>query len=77
MTLGDVFDKLPPEVAERVVVTLNGEPDDIRAARQLKDLLRPHAAALEATGVIPDYLAYLLIHVRQQHQINLSDLSRN
>jgi hypothetical protein len=34
--------------------------DDMALTKELKALFRPHAAALERQGFVPDYLAYFL-----------------
>lgn len=68
MTLGEIFAVLPEEVQNEIMRLLNSEPDDIALTSALKNLLRPHAAALETVGIIPDYLAYMLLHVRNQMQ---------
>lgn len=66
ITVGSIFDALPPETVESVLAVMNSKDDSIEQARRLKTLLRPHADALERIGLIPDYTAYLLIHVAGQ-----------
>lgn len=72
ITLGEIFDALPPGTDQQIMDLLNNEPDTIAQARKLKGILAPHAAALEKIGLIVDYTAYMLVHVgnvlRQQAQ---------
>lgn len=63
ISVADIFGALPEEVGKQILDILNTEPDDIAGARKLRALLAPHAAALEKIGLIPDYTAYMLIHV--------------
>ena len=66
--LGDILSVLPAGVTEQPIDVLNTEPDSIVAVKQLKALLKPHTAALEAVGIVPEYLAYVLLSVRNQQQ---------
>lgn len=66
--LGDILSVLPAGTTEQLIEVLNTEPDSIAAAKQLKALLKPHAAALAAIEIVPDYLAYALLHVRSLQQ---------
>lgn len=63
MQIGEL---LTPEQIQKVVDILNSSQDTTVLARQLKDYLRPLTKELEAKGVLPDYLAYVLVASRAQ-----------
>lgn len=65
-TLGEILGVLPPEVEKQVMRLMTAEVDELDLAKQFKALLVPHRAALETVGILPEYLAYMLIYVRQQ-----------
>lgn len=64
--LGTILGHMPDEVTQQLIDVLNNVPDTIDAARQLKAILHPHAATLEEIGILPDYLAYMLIAAADQ-----------
>lgn len=64
--LGDILAVLPEEVQTQVLELLRSQSDDLQLASKAKALLVPHRAALEGAGIIPEYLAYMLVYVRQQ-----------
>ncbi len=68
MQLGDIFAALPPGTDQQCIDIMNQENDTIAMAKKLKAILRPHAAALDKVGVVPDYLAYMLVHIAQQQR---------
>lgn len=68
ISIGTIFNALPPGVDEQVMAILNGVNDTIEMAKQLKVLLRQHEAALDSIGLIPDYTAYMLTAVAQQQR---------
>jgi hypothetical protein len=60
-------DLLTKDQIQAVVDILNRPNlDDIAQTKLLKDYLRQYAQQLEAKGVLPDYLAYVLIHQADQ-----------
>lgn|SRR5574337_521065 len=67
-SLGEIFAVLPEGVDQQCIDIMNAENDTIAMARKLKAVLRPHQAALEGAGVVPDYLAYMLVAVAQQQR---------
>ena len=66
--LGTILGLLPEEVTDQIMAALNSGEDQIAVTRQLKTILQPHAQALEAAGVVPDYLAYMIIYAASQSQ---------
>lgn len=70
ISVNDIFNALPPGVDQQIIDIFNTEPDSIKVTTRLKALLRQHAAALEKTGLVPDYAAYALIYAVQQAQAN-------
>ena len=53
----------------RVTAILNGSGDDIAKTRALKDYLNQFREQLEAKGVLPDFLAYAIMHVASNPRI--------
>lgn len=66
--LGTILGLLPEEVTDQIMDALNSGQDQIAITRQLKAILQPHAQTLEAAGVVPDYLAYMIIFAASQSQ---------
>lgn len=66
MTLGDIMAVLPAHVTSEIQTMLAGNADSIAFTDRAKAILRPCAAALERIGVLPDYLAYMLLAIRDQ-----------
>jgi anion-transporting ArsA/GET3 family ATPase len=63
-SLGDLLTK---DQIQAVVDILNRTNiDEISQTKMIKDYLRQFDAQLQAKGVIPDYLAYVLIHQADQ-----------
>lgn len=63
-SLGDLLTK---DQIQAVVDILNRTNiDEIAQTKMIKDYLRQFDAQLQAKGVIPDYLAYMLIHHADQ-----------
>ena len=70
MPLGDILKALPQPVADRVLDMVENSPLEDRAfTDDLKRLLKPHAQTLLDIGVVADYLAYVLLAIRQQYQL--------
>lgn len=61
--LGQILDAMPQEVTDQIMAILNSGVDDMAMTKQLKELLNQHTAELETVGVVPDYLAYVLVYV--------------
>ena len=58
--LGDI---LTPEQIDAVVQLACSTPDDFKFTQRAKDYLNKIATELEAKGVVPDYLAYVLTSI--------------
>ena len=70
MQIGEILKALPAADADRVLDTVQNSPLDDRAfTDELKRLLKPHEKALLDIGIVADYLAYMLLAVRQQYQL--------
>lgn len=63
ISVGNILKVLPSGTDQEILDTLNSFADITVKARRLKDILRPHAAALEKIGLLPDYTAYALLNV--------------
>ena len=64
------MDVLPTPVADQILATLNNNALEDRAfTDEMKRLLRPHEQALLSVEILPDYLAYVLLAVRHEHQL--------
>lgn len=63
--LGDIICVLPKNVQEKLLAAVTAPPStDDAFVPEMKKLLRPYEAELATVGVIPDYLAYVLLAVR-------------
>ena len=62
-------DILTPEQIQEVTNIANSVTDDMELTRKLKAYFATIAQELDAKGIVPDYLAYMLTHlIMQQHQ---------
>lgn len=64
--IGTIFNVLPPQVQDSIIRLLNTQTDDLRLVKELKVLLQPYQAELDKVGILADYFAYMLLHVRNQ-----------
>ena len=61
-TLGEIMDALPEMVQEQVMDILNSGAEGSAMVQELRQLLGRFQADLETVGIIPDYLAYMLVY---------------
>lgn len=66
VALGDILAVLPADAQESIISLLHSTTSDLDLANEAKAILTPHRVALEAFGVVPEWLAYMLVVVRQQ-----------
>lgn len=68
ISIGTIFAALPPGVDAQAINIMNQENNTSAMARRLIALLAPHAAALETIGILPDYLAWMLVTAAQRER---------
>ena len=61
--LGQILDVLPEMVNDQIMQILNSGVDGMAMTKELKPLLSRFTAELETVGVVPDYLAYMLVYL--------------
>jgi hypothetical protein len=75
--LDKILAVLPEAAQDQLIRILNSKIDDIAMARELKALLRRYAVQLETVGILPDYLAYMLVYMLPQLRQKSSDDSHS
>lgn len=60
--LGEILDVLPEMVVDQIMGILNSGADDIAMVDELKVLLNRFGADLATVDMVPDFLAYMLVH---------------